>query len=80
MIALYSRQWSLLDPARLSKLVTPRPECSCAAIARRSSELALHAAGQARAPGPCEPWRGTVDASLLSIGEIDRLRAKGSLW
>jgi hypothetical protein len=46
----------------------------------RSSELALHVAGQARAPGPCESWRGTVDARLLSIGEIDRLRAKGSLW
>jgi hypothetical protein len=70
-----------LVPARLSKLVTPpRPKCSCLAIATRSSEVALHVAGQARAPGPCEPCRGTVGASLLSIGETDRLRTKASLW
>ena len=72
MIALYSRQWSLLDPARLSKLVTTTSEVLVLGDRTRSSELALHVAGQARAPGPCEPWRGTVDASLLSIGEIDR--------
>jgi hypothetical protein len=80
MIALYSRQWSLLDPRDCQSSSPPRPKCSYSAIASRSSEFALHVARRARAPKPCEPWRGIVDASLLSIGEIDRLVANGSLW
>ena len=79
MIALYSRQWSLLDPARLLRLVTTTSEVICSVMARRSSELALHVAGQVRALGRCDPWRGTVDASLCRSAR-STARAKGSLW